>query len=323
MTDVARKTAIKVLAALPLKAMVPWLLFAMVLYAIVMVLGGANGTDSDTAILDVALASVGAPPVVQAFVYISIGAMAKETMTDYSIATLRTLGAWKGDIYILTDNPSCFSSSIKTYDVKPVVVPRSMSKNIMEIKALKARVYEFLPIEVTSVMYLDVDIVVQKPVGHFLVNVGNSLKKLGGLFDLGAFPDAQGHYFGFCSGCEKWHTGVLFLRRYDGQSCLKEWGKLITSGEFDTDQESLDAAESRRMCEHMLTLAPSYLLFAKDYVAMALTSGHTFVHITAAGRLETQGYFYKNIVVPSLRGDSGVLDREVDKDKECNSGKHK
>lgn len=323
MTDVARKAAMKVVAALPLKAMIPWVLFAMVLYAIVMLLGGANGSDSDTAILDVALSTAGDPSVVQAFVYISIGAMAKETMTDYSIATLRTLGGWKGDIYILTDNPSCFSSTIKAYDVKPVKVPASMSKNIMEIKSLKARMYEFLPIEVTSVMYLDVDIVLQKPVGHFLMDVGNSLKKMRGTFDIGAFPDAQGHYFGFCSGCEKWHTGVLFMRRYNGQSCLKDWGKLITSGEFDTDQESLDAAESRGMCKHTLTLAPSYLLFAKDYVAMALTSGHTFVHITAAGRLETQGYFYKNIVVPSLRGKSGIAEMEIDKDKECTAGKRK
>jgi len=318
----ARIAAMKVLAALPVKALIPWLIFALVLYVIVMLFGGANGSDSDTAILDVALSSAGAPPVIQAFVYISIGAMAKETMTDYSIATLRKLGGWKGSIYILTDKPSCFSSTIKSYDVIPLKVPASMSKNIMEIKSLKARMYEFLPIEVTSVIYLDVDIVLQKPVGHFLMDVGNSLKKMGGTFDVGAFPDARGHYFGFCAGCEKWHTGVLFVRRYDGQNCLKEWGKLITSGEFDTDQESMDAAESRGYCKGTLTLAPSYLLFAKDYVAMALTSGHTFVHITAAGRLETQGYFYKNIVVPSLRGrEPGLAEMDIDKEKECAAGR--
>ena len=104
---------------------------------------------------------------------------------------------------------------------------------------------------------------------------------------------------GFCSGCEKWHTGIIFSKRYHGQNCLKEWSRIILSGKYDTDQESMDAAEESGKCEHTLTLPPSYLLFAKDYIAMALTSGHTFVHVTAAGRPDAQVslYIYIHIYV--------------------------
>ncbi len=278
---------------------------------------GSSGVDSDTAILDVAMSSVGEAPIVQAFVYISIGSMAKETMADYSIATLRTLGGWKGAVYILTDKPSCFVDTAKAYGVVPVKVPDRLSKSIMEIKSLKAMMFEYLPKEINSVIYLDVDIVLQKPVRHFLIDIGSSYKKMHGNFDIGAFPDAEGHYLGFCNGCEKWHSGVLLVRRNEGEGCLKAWGKIITSAEFSTDQESLDAAENRGHCKHLLTMPPSYLLFAKDYIAMALTSGHTFVHITAAGRLETQDYFYKNIIVPRLRGKSGEAAMILSKEKQC------
>ena len=44
-----------------------------------------------------------------------------------------------------------------------------------------------------------------------------------------------------------------------------------------------------------------HLLFAKDYIGMALTSGQTFVHVTAAGRPEDTDYFYREIVIPRLR----------------------
>ena len=50
-----------------------------------------------------------------------------------------------------------------------------------------------------------------------------------------------------------------------------------------------------------LVLPARHLLFAKDYIGMTLTSGQTFLHLTAAGRLDTQDFFYRDIVVPRLR----------------------
>ena len=97
-----------------------------------------------------------------------------------------------------------------------------------------------------------------------------------------------GHYVGFCSGCEKWHTGVLWLRRGYGEKCLAEWGNILTSGKYDTDQESLDEAEKIGSCSALVNIPSRHLLFAKDYIGYFFTTGQTFVHVTAAGRIETQ-----------------------------------
>lgn len=151
--------------------------------------------------------------------------------------------------------------------------------------------------------------------------------------DYGAFLDAKGHYVGFCSGCEKWHTGVVWLQRHakevtelstptsedknaedkiaadsvsapgsDASSrklealpaapvgtkigpdtCMRAWETILLSGRFNTDQESLDEAERIGACPSAMILPGKHLLFAKDYIGMALTAGQTFLHLTAAG----------------------------------------
>lgn len=58
----------------------------------------------------------------------------------------------------------------------------------------------------------------QKSVGDLSVSSSNNSQS--SIFDYGAFLDAKGHYVGFCSGCEKWHTGILWLQRKDEESKL-------------------------------------------------------------------------------------------------------
>ena len=72
---------------------------------------------------------------------------------------------------------------------------------------------------------------------------------------------------------------------------------------FAYEQESLDEVERSGSCptSRALVLPARHLLFAKDYIGMTLTSGQTFLHLTAAGRLDTQDFFYRDIVVPRLR----------------------
>ena len=152
-------------------------------------------------------------------------------------------------------------------------------------------------------------------------------------FDYGAFLDAKGHYVGFCSGCEKWHTGIVWLQRHAKETivlptpitadqsviesvsvsdkpfrklsvspalsqtgtkidtetgtgtdtCMNAWETILLSGRYNTDQESLDEAERIGACPSALVLPGKHLLFAKDYIGMALTAGQTFLHLTAAG----------------------------------------
>jgi hypothetical protein len=238
---------------------------------------------------------------VDAVVYISLGQISFNNIVDYSVATLRDVGQWKGEIYILTDHQSCFVDLALKHQVKTLLVPET--NNVMEIKSLKAKIFEYLPVKVNSALYIDVDIVLAKQMQSFLNEISVQLanaKLTQKPVDMGAFYDAKSHYVGWCSGCEKWHTGVLLLFRESGGECLKAWGSTILSGRFDTDQESLDDAELKGNCRSILPFGTPHLLFAKDYIAMALTSGSTFWHVTAANRMKSQDYFYRKIVVPNL-----------------------
>lgn len=283
--------------------------------------------------------------LVDAIVFISMGKMVEDPMVDYSIASVRKLGKWRGEIYVITDNPQCYTDSVRDFKIITIEVPPAVS--IIEIKSLKPRLMSFMPDHVSGILYIDVDILVTKNLMSFFQDLGsmvtskkiNRLVEEGGqiqpssvralteignttfinnpqiqaaqssphhsgeetLFDFGAFPDAKGHYVGWCAGCEKWHSGVMWLRRGHGERCLEKWRSVLLSGMFDTDQQSLDYAENNGSCRHALTLPTRHLLFAKDYIAMMLTSGQTFIHVTAAGRKEDTDYFYREIVIPRLR----------------------
>jgi len=270
--------------------------------------------------------------VIDAVVFISMGDMARDSLIDYAIASVRKAGKWTGPIYVLTDSPSCFTRAKADYGIKVVNVPKKAS--LMQIKALKPQLLDLVPAHVDALLYLDVDIVVTRELDYFLNMVGREVlvhspraatdgSSAPGLvpangsqpftppapqpFDFAAFGDAKGHYVGFCAGCEKWHTGVLILRRGQGRKCLQAWAEILSSGRYGTDQESLDRAERSGACTQTHMLPSGYLLFAKDYLGGLLTTGHTFVHVTSAARRGEEGGFYKGWVVPRLR--SGLEDR--------------
>ena len=177
--------------------------------------------------------------------------------------------------------------------MKLIYVPTKPS--LIEIKAMKPNLLSYLPASVNASIYLDADILVMKPLGPFL----HSLRAEIGLqahsdnFDFAMFPDAKGHYVGFCSGCEKWHTGVIVMRRAQSRRCMREWQNQLLSGRFSTDQESIDAAEREGACPSPVSLSSRHLLFAKDYIAAALSGGHSFVHATGIERLQEQDFFYR------------------------------
>jgi hypothetical protein len=248
----------------------------------------------------------GLPKIVDAVVLVSMGEMARDPLVDYAVASVRKAGKWKGEVYLLTDSPKCFTNTASEYKVQVVPIPTKQS--LMDIKSLKAKLLDHVPEHVQSVLYLDVDIVVARELDYFLNMIGRDLARNNNNststrpFDFAAFGDAKGHYVGFCAGCEKWHTGVMILRRGQGSKCLQAWADLLKSGRYGTDQESLDAAERSGACRKAYMLPSQYLLFAKDYIAALLTTGHTFVHVTSAARLGQQDSFYRSFVVPRIRG---------------------
>jgi len=68
---------------------------------------------------------------------------------------------------------------------------------------------------VKGVLYLDVDILVTRPLDRFLADLQHSAaamwRKSQQLPDFGAFLDAKGHFVGFCWGCEKWWGSLCTL----------------------------------------------------------------------------------------------------------------
>eukprot|EP01036_Dinobryon_divergens_P023290 gene23290-31618_t len=275
---------------------------------------------------------------IDAIVFIAMGSMAAEPMVDFSIASVRKIGKWTEEIFVITDKPACFTgNSPAEGNLRVTIIPVPSAKSVIEIKALKPIVLELLPVHVKGVLYMDVDILVTRNLNVFLKdlheyvgrrisfpnhNHSNRAERPGSLrsnsvqnrsafhmdrsliphVDFGAFLDAKGHYVGFCSGCEKWHTGVMWMQRQGaGVECMQRWREILLSGKFSTDQQSLDEAEALGYCSNALSFPTKHLLFGKDYIGMALTSGQTFIHVTAAGRPEDTDYFYREIVIPHLR----------------------
>lgn len=236
---------------------------------------------------------------IQSVVFIAMGKLAKESIVDGAIASLRKIGKWEGAIHILTDRDGCFEAASR--DGKAVVMHTDAVDSIVKIKSMKARLFNYLPKDINSILYLDVDILVTKNLNFFMHDLHQQALARSTPPDFGMFFDAGGHFFGFCSGCEKWHTGIIWMQRGHGTECLAAWEEVLLSGRFDTDQESIDEAERQGSCPNSMSFSSKHLLFAKDYFAMFLTPSRTFVHLTALGRLDSQDFFYANYIVPSVR----------------------
>jgi hypothetical protein len=254
----------------------------------------------------------------QAVVFISMGNISRESLVEDSIASVRSVGHWSGKIFIITDKPSCFE--MLNLKLNAIVIKIPSRKNIKEIKKIKTEIFDFVPKEIDRVLYLDIDILVARSIGGFFQDlshllylhhsaqihqanklIGKTNNTIAHQIDFASFLDAKGHYVGFCSGCEKWHTGVMYFKRGQSVHCLRAWGEILVSGRFQTDQESLDFAEKNGSCPNAVVIPSRHLLFAKDYIGMLLTSGQTFIHLTSANRVKETDYFYREFVVPRIR----------------------
>lgn len=254
----------------------------------------------------------------QAIVFVSMGNLSKESLVEDSITSVRSIGHWTEKIFIITDKPKCFE--LFTLNSNTIIIQIAPKSSILAIKRIKAEIFDFLPQDIERVLYMDVDILVTRNLGSFLQDLSHqlylyhhaqihsvpSLRRENASvpsiqLDFAAFLDAKGHYVGFCAGCEKWHTGVMYLNREASKRCMKAWASVLSKGMFPTDQQSLDFVEQNRSCHNPVAIPSRHLLFAKDYLAMILTSGQTFVHLTSANRKEDSDYFYREIIVPRIR----------------------
>ena len=72
--------------------------------------------------------------IIDGVVLISIGEVARENLADYSIATLRKIGKWRGSVYLITDQPECYIETSEKFDVELLKAPTYTS--LIDIKAL-------------------------------------------------------------------------------------------------------------------------------------------------------------------------------------------
>lgn len=149
-----------VFSRLPVRVLLVWLALVAICYNLFSV------HDPDSAQI------MYIPPshLVDAIVFVAMGAMASDPMVDYSIASVRKLGKWKGEIYVVTDMPSCFADAVVDYEIQTIEVPPANS--IIEIKSLKPRLMSLMPERVSGVLYIDVDILVTKNLASFFRDLG-------------------------------------------------------------------------------------------------------------------------------------------------------
>jgi hypothetical protein len=103
---------------------------------------------------------------IDAIVFITMGKLSSNPLVDYSVASVRKLGKFHGPIYILTDSPQCFVDTSDSFNIDVIEIPALSS--LMEIKALKTKLFSFLPQKVKSILYFDVDILVMKNLEGFI-----------------------------------------------------------------------------------------------------------------------------------------------------------
>lgn len=259
---------------------------------------------------------------IDAVVLISIGKYASLTLTDASIESIRSYGQYKGAIYVITDYPYCFERAILKDAVTTIQIDHVNS--LSEIKAMKCNIFNQLPNNVMRVLYVDVDVMVTRNLNQFfydtMQNVNILSNKQGHGNGLGMFLDSSGHFFGYCEGCDKYHTGVIYAKRdHNVVECLKHWESNILSGRHNSDQESFDnVVKHSNYCKRAVFALPkSHLLFLKDYFGLFLSGTRSFTHVTAAGRPEEDSdWFYKRFVVPWFENKMDLRNGFTDQ-KQC------
>lgn len=219
------------------------------------------------------------------------------TFIDQSIKSVRRLGMFRGPLYILTDNPMCFTH-LEEYKISFIQIPKL--PDIKSIKLLKTKLFEYIDNDsIREILYIDADILIARELSTFFydyISITNAEERKDEDFDFAGFPDAKGHFAGFCSGCDKWHTGVMIFRRELGLQCLDTWASILKSGKYPTDQESLD--NSYEYCPNAIELPTKHLLFAKDILGFLFLRGYTFLHLTGANKLAEQNYIYRHLLFP-------------------------
>lgn len=221
-------------------------------------------------------------PIVDSIVFIAVGPASQSTSLLYALQSLREEGEWTGPVHVIVEHENdldCVSKSLGNPPI-PIVADMAALENapsspnggqdagsskgaIAHAKMAKMQLLDLLPGDIKRVLYMDCDILVERPIRPFLELMGREWAKLGnetaklagstagqtpsdaalqpvggtrgivrdrGVQELATsslliFPDAGGHTMPLCSGCDKAHSGVVGLERGRSERCLRLWLK--------------------------------------------------------------------------------------------------
>ena len=231
---------------------------------------------------------------IDAIVFICMGKWTQTAILEHGINSLRSRGGWAGAVYVLTDRDDGWPVLRDVYNVNVVTVPPADSK--LAIHSYKCKMFDYVAADVKRVLYMDADIIVSTNMKRFLSHLDLHLVEDSNA-NMGLFQDAGGHFWGGCQDCDYWHGGVMFATRGQSEPCLGKWCDEIFSGKYTADQAALDYISTHvDECSGMFAMDGRYLMFMKDYTSVFFNSAKTFSHVTAAGRMEEQSWFYRWIV---------------------------
>ena len=187
---------------------------------------------------------------IDAVVLIVVGRYAKSTMVDQSVASLRQSHLSDSiPILIITDDVECISSALSLSEFDNIAIIHSddsdgPSPSAMYAKLLKMKMFDYIPLHMDTVLYLDLDILASSGFNEHIIPS----------FDDEAYFDKN------CSliiqpgrprtFLEKYSSGSFVAHRVHSSQCLEDWGSLMKTGEYDRDQHALYNATScvRSMC---------------------------------------------------------------------------
>jgi len=248
---------------------------------------------------------LGAPGSV-AVAYIAMYHAAGEAIFAHSVWTARVHGRWTGPIYVITDQPRCAPPGtvvVRSLRVKELNAPTMTS----HYKQHKMALLRLLPRSVEVVLYLDIDILITAPLQPllayrhllwepFMATAAGGAAEQQHASQMLMFPEMDADV-----GAEKWHGGVIMMRRDRSELCLQQWERVLirnaalrSSRRFTgvRDQSALaqmlagqrGAAHSRCVVTS-LPYEDHFVLPDADRVK-ARGPWRTLVHVTRTGRLK-------------------------------------
>ena len=228
---------------------------------------------------------------IDAVVLIAAGKHATNTMIDQCVASLRQSGLSNTiPILILTDNPQCVSmgSILSDFVNIDIISTGNQSRDSllstgMDAKLLKMTMFQYIPSNINTVLYLDIDILASSIFNEHLIPSFDDEEYLESNCSIIIQPGRP--------GVEKKSSGLFVAHRVHSRECLQEWADAVRSGIHERDQRALYKCKScmRSMC----TLPEGIMKWARNMKTFWTTETPPLIHYTdkSHGTLENVELF--------------------------------